>query len=121
MHVLDVVGQPGDQPAGGLRLEKGQVQGEQVGEQVLAQPVHHPLADPLEQHHLHEGEHEHGQHQQAVLQGHPAQAGDPFGPAEALGQDGVIDADLHEPRHGQGGRRDRQGEEHGQGERAQVL
>jgi len=52
VHVLDIVGQAGDQPPGGLMVEIGQVQGQEMGKKVLAQAVHDRLSDPFKEHHL---------------------------------------------------------------------
>ena len=121
VHVLDVVGQPGDQTPGGLAVEIGKIQGQKVGKEVLPQAVHDRLPDPFEHHHLDKGGQKDNSDQQPIPQGDPAQSGNPLGVAQGPGNDIVIDPQLHQPRQTQSGCGDDQGENHRPGQPQQVA
>ena len=54
IHVLDVVGEAGDQPPHRVRVEKSQIQAQHVSEKALANGVHDVLSGPFQGHDLEE-------------------------------------------------------------------
>ncbi len=98
---LDVVGHPADDAPGGVAVVEGDVQALEVAEQPAAQVQQDLLADApghLQEHHAADRLQHHGAQEHAE---HPHQ-----GVGAATGQQrrhARVDADLHEPGHGQPG------------------
>jgi hypothetical protein len=129
MHVLDIIGQPGDKTARGLFLKKFHSLPEQMAEKGHPQPVHEILSQPLKQHHLAKSGHKGDNDHDAIGNGkmanplHPQRLGKIAGPHE------TIYAELQQGRHGQGGagqdqgkqQRDNKAGQHGAAERVYPL
>ncbi len=116
MHVLDIIGEAGDQPAGRLTVEKAEIQAKQVGKQVLAHAVHDRLPHPFQHDHLGKGANKNQHHQKRVLQDNTTQSLCPQFIGQVCGQDVVINAALHELRHNQRGNAHCQGQDHRNGQ-----
>mgnify|MGYP001821206724 CR=1 FL=1 len=117
MHVLDIVGQPGDQSARRLVGEKAEIEIEDMIEKLLADAMHHRLADPFEQNSLDESKDEPGCNQHADKQADFPQSAIAFIEGKHRGRNIGVDTGLHEVGQAQRREGDPQRKKHRDGNR----
>ena len=117
MHVLDIVGQAGDQTAGRLIVKIGRDPGSTDGQKgpaadrcMIDWPIH--SSTTTWQKVAKKNDHD----QEPVLHRHPAESGNPLRHAQGLGHDVMIDPQLHQPGQTKGGDGDDQGQKHRSGQ-----